>query len=360
VPSHPEKPETLLEVDHLEVRHQVRDKAFGRLAGHVSAVADISFRLDSGETLGIVGESGCGKTTLIRAIARLTDPSSGSIRFRGEDITHRSQRGLRSYRQEAQMVFQDSQLSLNPRRRVGDTVLAAAKLRGKGEREVGELLEHLGLARADAARYPRDLSGGQRQRINIARALAADPQLLLLDEPVASLDVSIQAQIINLLGELQRERQLSYLFVAHNLQVVRHISRRVMVVYLGKVVELAPSHDLYREPMHPYTSALISAVPVPDPSRRGEQRPPAGEMPSPLDPPSGCRFHPRCPYATEECRVEEPPLTELGNGHLVACHHPLSVTSAELANATRSRDSPRTASDRLPEVPAAAESAAQI
>jgi oligopeptide/dipeptide ABC transporter ATP-binding protein len=347
----------LLEVDHLEVKLPVRNTAFGRLAGHVSAVDDVTFSLGEGETLGVVGESGCGKTTLIRAIARLRTPTGGSISFRGEDITTRSQRGLSRYRREAQMVFQDSQTSLNPRRQVGDIVYAAAKLRDKSRRDVGDLFERLGLARSDVNRYPREFSGGQRQRIGIARALAADPSLLLLDEPVSALDVSIQAQIINLLQDLQVERRLSYILVAHDLQVVRHISRRILVVYLGKAVEQATADELYRRPMHPYTAALIDAVPVPDPTRRRSRQRITGELPSPLDPPTGCRFHTRCPRATEVCRAEEPPLAAFPGGHTVACHHPLNVSADEMATATRASESPNSTPPRLSLSPVASATA---
>ena len=291
------------------------------------AVDDVSFALREGETLGIVGESGCGKSTLIRALMRLVEPTAGTVRFRGADITHASRRELRPVRRELQMVFQDPQASLNPRKRVGQIVGLPLRLRGERdvERRVRGLLRRVGLNPEHINRFPHEFSGGQRQRIGIARALAASPKAILLDEPVSALDVSIQAQVVNLLEELQEEFGLSYIFVAHDLAVVRHVSDRIIVMYLGKVVEVSPAEALYERPIHPYTAGLLGAIPVPDPrTNRTRSRPVVeGEPPSPLNPPSGCRFHTRCPHATEVCRAVEPPLVAHADGHLAACHHPL-------------------------------------
>jgi oligopeptide/dipeptide ABC transporter ATP-binding protein len=358
----------LLDVEHLVVHFPIkRGVLFDRTVGHVHAVSDVSLTLAEGETLGVVGESGCGKTTLVRAIARLVDATEGTIRFRGEDITQAGRRALAPVRRELQMVFQDPQASLNPRKRVGQIVgapLQLQKTNGNGDggppdavARVRELLERVGLHAEHVNRFPHEFSGGQRQRIGIARALATDPQLILLDEPVSALDVSVQAQVVNLLEDLQDELRLSYVFVAHDLSVVRHVSDRIAVMYLGKIVESAPAEELYVKPIHPYTDALLDAIPIPDPKEnraRGAARGPGGrhvvrgEPPNPIDPPSGCRFRTRCPRATELCARVEPPLAEYAGGHLAACHHPLNVGEQEVSAATRSPLSPASAGEALP------------
>jgi oligopeptide/dipeptide ABC transporter ATP-binding protein len=346
----------LLEVDHLKVLFPIKSGLLiDRKVGEVHAVDDVTFTLREGETLGIVGESGCGKTTLIRALVRLIPATSGAIRFRGEDITSAGRRDLEPIRREMQMVFQDPQASLNPRKRVGQIIATPLRRRGVAkdrlEAETQRLLSRVGLSPEHLNRFPHEFSGGQRQRIGIARALALDPKLMMLDEPVSALDVSIQAQVINLLDELQDELHLSYVFVAHDLSVVRHVSDRVIVMYLGKLMEVSPAEDLYSKPIHPYTSALLGAIPIPDPNEnRARDRPiVSGEPPNPIRPPSGCRFHTRCPRATEVCSAVEPQLTEYAGGHLAACHHPQSVSSDELSSATRSPTTPVSAGDEHPE-----------
>jgi oligopeptide/dipeptide ABC transporter ATP-binding protein len=330
---------------------------FDRTVAQVHAVDDVTFELREGETLGLVGESGCGKTTLARTITRLLEPTGGTISFRGRDISHANQRRLRPLRREMQMVFQDPYASLNPRKRVAQIVGGPMRLHGRKDAasRVRELLDRVGLAPEHANRYPHEFSGGQRQRIGLARALALEPKLILLDEPVSALDVSVQAQIINLLDDLQDELGLTYLFVAHDLSVVRHVSDRIAVMYLGKIVEVAPAEELYTKPIMPYTAALLAAVPIPDPkeNRARERTVLEGEPPNPIDPPSGCRFHPRCPRATEICQRVEPPLTEYPNGHLAACHHPLNVSSEEIAAARKSPQSPLSSGDELPDASAA-------
>ncbi len=348
--------QSLLEADHLQVYFPVKSGLIvDRTVAEVHAVDDVSFELREGETLGIVGESGCGKTTLIRALARLVDATSGAIRFRGQDITTARRKALQPVRQQVQMVFQDPQASLNPRKRVGQILATPLRLRGvegnQMDSESHQLLGRVGLSPEHLNRFPHEFSGGQRQRIGIARALAVEPKLILLDEPVSALDVSIQAQVINLLDELQDEMGLSYIFVAHDLSVVRHVSDRIAVMYLGKLMELSPAAELYAKPIHPYTSALLAAIPIPDPNEnRSRDRPVvAGEPPSPINPPAGCRFHTRCPRATDICQRVEPQLTEYAGGHLAACHHPQNVTGEELRAARRSEHSPLSAGDEPPQ-----------
>ncbi len=345
----------LLDVEHLRILFPIKSGLLvGRTMGHVHAVDDVSFQLREGETLGIVGESGCGKTTLIRGLVRLIDATSGAIRFRGRDITGSGRRELEPIRKEMQMVFQDPQASLNPRKRVAQILATPLRIRGvqkdKLETESRELVERVGLSPEHLNRYPHEFSGGQRQRIGIARALAVHPRLILLDEPVSALDVSIQAQVINLLDALQDDLHLSYVFVAHDLSVVRHVSDRIVVMYLGKVMEVSPAEELYTKPIHPYTSALLSAIPIPDPeqNRARERTVVGGEPPNPINPPSGCRFHTRCPRATEICSRVEPQLSEYAGGHLAACHHPQNVTQEEIAAVKRSPASPLGSGEESP------------
>ena len=324
----------LLEARDLVKHFPVHSSAFRRGAGEVvHAVDGVSLEVRRGETLGIVGESGCGKSTLGRLLVRLHEPTSGTVTFSGTDITTLSRRRLRPFRREMQMIFQDPYASLNPRKRVGQIIADPFRIhrtesRALVGRRVRELLEVVGLSADHVNRYPHEFSGGQRQRIGVARALALSPQLIVADEPVSALDVSIQAQVINLLDDLQDEFNLTYVFIAHDLGVVHHVSDRIAVMYLGVVVEIGPSDALFLHPIHPYTAALLSAIPaiedeVAEGTARRERIVLEGEVPSPIDPPSGCRFHPRCPYATEICKVERPPLVHYGNGRFAACHHPL-------------------------------------
>jgi oligopeptide/dipeptide ABC transporter ATP-binding protein len=354
----------LLEIEHLKMHFPIkRGLLIDREVARVHAVDDVTFTLNDGETLGLVGESGCGKTTLSRTVMRLVDSTAGTIRFRGRDVTSASRRALAPLRREMQMVFQDPYASLNPRKRVGQIVGMPLRRHGvahdEADRRVLELLDRVGLAREHVNRFPHEFSGGQRQRIGIARALALEPQLIVLDEPVSALDVSIQAQIVNLLDDLQDQLGLAYLFVAHDLSVVRHVSDRIAVMYLGKLMEVSPAEELYTKPIHPYTEALLEAIPIPDPRKNRERTRSvvSGEPPNPIDPPSGCVFHPRCPRATDVCKTVQPPLTRYANGHLAACHHPLSVTADELATAERSDASPLKAGAETPSAAAPATSA---
>jgi len=317
---------SLLEVKDLEVHFPVKHGLFSRVRQHVKAVDGVSLTVEPGETVGLVGESGCGKTTLGRAIIRLLEPTGGKVLFEGTDIATLSGMELRTRRRDFQMIFQDPYGSLNPRMTVGQIVGEPLDIHGltasaeeKRER-IANLLRDVGLDPMHAQRYPHEFSGGQRQRIGIARALAVKPKLIVCDEPVSALDVSVQAQIINLLQDLQKEHGLAYLFIAHDLAVVEHISRRVVVMYLGRIVEEGDSSTLVSAPKHPYTQALISAIPVVDPDSKRQRIVLPGDVPSPIDPPSGCPFHPRCPIAQDHCKTEVPKLRSLAEGHRVSCH----------------------------------------
>lgn len=316
----------LLDVKNLKVHFPVKRGVLAEAREFVKAVDDVSFTIAPGETLGLVGESGCGKTTLGRAIVRLIQPTGGRVSLNGTDITQLNGAALRAQRRKLQMIFQDPYGSLNPRMTVEDIVGEALDIHGLVEnksarqKRIAELLKAVGLDASYAQRYPHEFSGGQRQRIGIARALAVEPKLIVCDEPVSALDVSVQAQIINLLQDLQQQHGIAYLFIAHDLAVVEHISRRVMVMYLGKVVELADAKAIIRAPKHPYTQALISAVPVVDPDSKRQRIILPGDVASPIHPPPGCPFHPRCPVAEGRCQMEIPPLREVSPGHFAACH----------------------------------------
>ena len=317
----------LLEVEDLARHYPVRKGlVLARTVGTVKAVDGVSFHLDRGETLALVGESGCGKSTTARLVLRLIEPTAGSVRFEGADITEMGGAPLRRLRRRMQIVFQDPFASLNPRMTVGAILEEPLIVHGIGDAtsrraRVDQLLALVGLAAYHATRYPHEFSGGQRQRIGIARALAVEPSLVVCDEPVSALDVSIQAQVVNLLKDLQQRLGLSYLFIAHDLAVVKHMADRVAVMYLGRIVEIAPKDALFAEPLHPYTRTLLQAIPRPDPHRRVARTIPGGDMPSPLNPPSGCHFHTRCPFVTGLCRAETPALREIETGHRAACHH---------------------------------------
>jgi oligopeptide/dipeptide ABC transporter ATP-binding protein len=323
-PSVTERP-PVLEIEGLKKHFPIKKGFLRRTHGHVLAVDGVSFTIQQGETLGLVGESGCGKSTVGRAILRLIEPTDGVIRIGGEDIRALSKAELKPFRRQMQIIFQDPYSSLNPRMTVGDIVgeplsthgIATGKAR---EEMVAKLFDRVGLTRAQMANFPHQFSGGQRQRIGIARALALNPKLIICDEPVSALDVSIQAQVINLLMDLQRDLGLSYLFISHNLSVVEHISQRIAVMYLGRIVEYADKTTIFTKAAHPYTEALLSAVPVPDPKIKRKKMVLQGDVPSPVKPPSGCHFHTRCPYAVDRCKVETPALREIAPRQFVACH----------------------------------------
>lgn len=318
------KPQKLVEVHNLVKYFPVRGGLLQRVKAWVQAVDDVSFFIRKGETLGLVGESGCGKTTVGRTMLRLLEPTGGSVLFDGQDVFHLKGRALKAIRRDMQIIFQDPYASLDPRIPIGESVAEGLKIHGIGTPKerfdiVIDMLRKVGLEDYHARRYPHEFSGGQRQRIGIARALALNPKFIIADEPVSALDVSIQAQVLNILKDLQHEFGLTYLFIAHNLSVVEHISSRVAVMYLGKMVEMSPRDELFSNPLHPYTQALMSAIPIPDPTVQRERIILEGDVPSPLNPPSGCRFHPRCPVAMEHCSQEEPSFREALPDHWVAC-----------------------------------------
>lgn len=315
----------ILKVDHLKQYFPVKTDSIFKPTAFVKAVDDISFHINEGETLSIVGESGCGKSTTGRAILRLDEPTAGKVFYSGQNILELNKKEMRKLRGDLQVIFQDPFASLNPRqtvKKILDEAMAIQEVVQKPLRmdRMLELLGFVGLPPESLDRYPHEFSGGQRQRIGIARALAVNPKLIICDEAVSALDVSIQAQILNLLKKLQKQFKLTFLFISHDLSVVRHISDRVMVMYLGKIVEISDKKDLFNSPMHPYTKALLSAIPVPNPELRRDRVILRGDVPSPIDPPKGCRFHTRCPFAIEKCKLEEPPLRELEKNHFVSCH----------------------------------------
>ncbi len=314
----------LMVVKNLKKFFPVKTGMLQRVSAYVQAVDDVSFDVKVGETLGLVGESGCGKTTVGRTVLRLIEPTSGSIEFDGKNLLALKGSDLKSVRRDMQIIFQDPYASLDPRVRIGDSVMEGLDIHGIGDRKdryqmAIDTLKKVGLEEYHARRYPHEFSGGQRQRIGIARALALKPRFIVCDEPVSALDVSIQSQVLNILKDLQNEFGLTYLFIAHNLGVVEHISDRVAVMYLGKMVELTNRDELFRNPLHPYTVALMSAIPIPDPTLKRKRIILKGDVPNPVNPPSGCRFHPRCPIAVAHCAEEEPPFIEKSPGHSVAC-----------------------------------------
>ncbi|HEX3859480.1 MAG TPA: dipeptide ABC transporter ATP-binding protein [Pseudolabrys sp.] len=315
----------VLDVRDLKKYFPIRKGLLQREAGTVYAVDGVSFSIGDGETLGLVGESGCGKSTVGRTVLRLIEPTGGSIKLDGHDIASLNKKELRPYRRQMQIIFQDPFSSLDPRMSAGDIVAEPLRVHGiargrEVKRLVAELFERVGLRKAQMSSYPHQFSGGQRQRIGIARALALQPKLIIADEPVSALDVSIQAQVLNLMMDLQRDLKLTYLFISHNLAVVEHISHRIAVMYLGRIVEYTDKRTLFARPLHPYTESLLLAVPVPDPSVKRQKRVLQGDVPSPVNPPSGCHFHTRCPYVFDRCKVEDPVLREVKPGQMVACH----------------------------------------
>jgi oligopeptide/dipeptide ABC transporter ATP-binding protein len=343
----------LLEVGDLTKHFPVRRGAFGLVSGHVRAVDGIDFHLAAGETLAIVGESGCGKSTVGRLVLRLIEPSAGQVRFEGEDLLALGDSEMRARRQHMQVIFQDPYASLNPRMTVGAMLGEPLMLHGLARSEaarrarVGELLELVGLRPDHARRYPHEFSGGQRQRLAIARALAVEPKLIVADEPVSALDVSIQAQVINLMRSLQQRFGLAYIFISHDLAVVKHIADRIAVMYLGKIVETATTDELFRNPRHPYTRALLAAVPLPDPTVVRERALLEGDIPSAINPPTGCRFHTRCPFAREACRRDEPELRDDGMEHATACPYWPEFPPAALLSEGRGQDQDRIRLERL-------------
>ena len=328
----------LLKVEGLKQYFPIKGGFLGRTVNHVKAVDDISFTIYQGETVSIVGESGCGKSTTGRAILRLEEPTEGVVEFKGVNLAHISKREMRKYRKDMQIIFQDPYASINPRQTVASVLNEAMEIQkvlpaNKRRERIEELLETVGLLPYQADRFPHEFSGGQRQRIGIARALSVNPELIICDEAVSALDVSIQAQVLNLLEELQEEYNLTYLFISHDLGVVRHISDRIIVMYLGKIMEIADKESLFENQKHPYTKALLSAIPVPDPDKKKERIVLKGDVPSPIDPPTGCRFHTRCPFATEKCVTDVPELrTTVGmkEGHQAACHYIEEISSGEM------------------------------
>lgn len=317
--------DSLLKVENLVKHFPIYGGLFSQQVAAVKAVQNVSFDLKKGETLGLVGESGCGKSTLGRCLIRLIEPSSGKVFYKGEDITHADANKMRELRKSMQIIFQDPYASLNPRMTIGaileEPLIIHNLYKTEDERKarVRELIDLVGLRPEHISRYPHEFSGGQRQRVGIARALAVNPEIIICDEPVSALDVSIQAQVINLLMELQQKLGLTYVFIAHDLKVVEHVSTKVAVMYLGQIVEMAEADELYKNPQHPYTKALLSAIPVPDPKPRAERIILTGDVPSPINPPQGCYFNPRCPMASEECRSQKPTLKETASGHFVSC-----------------------------------------
>lgn len=325
------KEKEILQVKDLQQHFPIKGGVFGRTVNHVKAVDGVNFTIYEGETVSIVGESGCGKSTTGRAILRLDEPTGGEVIFQGTNLLSKSKREMRSIRKDLQVIFQDPFASLNPRRSIGQTLEEAMGIlnvvpKADRRRRAIELLEQVGLKEEHIDRYPHEFSGGQRQRIGIARALAVEPKLIICDEAVSALDVSVQAQVLNLLKKLQKEYGLTYLFISHDLGVVRHISDRIIVMYLGKVVEIAEKKSLFDNPRHPYTQALLSAIPEPNRKKKKERIILKGDVPSPIDPPSGCRFHTRCPLATDLCRQSDPELKSLGEGHQAACHYAEAIS----------------------------------